>query len=401
MNMSKLGFFAAGMSLALVGCATDGKDGMDGADGAAGAAGTTGTDGATGTTGATGPERALPALYTMTNTTGGNQVSDWLRASNGNLSRNGTYATTGKGLGAGIGSQGALVFDDASQRFFAVNPGDNTISMLALAEDGTLTMMSTVASGGVKPVSIAVHGDVVYVVNYGDVNAAQVGANITGFKVAGATLTAIAGSTRPLSATTDVHPTDIGFSPTGDYVLVVERIANKLDTFKLVDGVAQAGSFQASVGMQPFAFDWSPEGFLLVAEVGDGSATGSSASSYSISDTGALTPITSKLATLQGAACWIVSAGGYAYVANAATANITGLTVSETGVLTLHDKTGITAMTGAGANDVAVSPDHGFLYSLSGGDHAIHPFAIDPSGNLTAMPVLANLPAFAAGLAVR
>jgi 6-phosphogluconolactonase len=392
--MNKLGFIA-GLSLALAGCVTDGKDGADGADGA------TGAPGAAGAIGPSGPELAPPGVYTLTNASAGNQVSAYLRASNGNLSRNGSYATTGTGLGAGLGSQGSLVFDAKSQRFFAVNAGDNTISMMTMDADGEMAMLSKVASGGVRPVSITVHGDTVYVVNQGNLTGTPVGANISGFQVKGSQLLPIAGSTQPLSATTDVHPTDIAFTHDGNFVVVIERFASKLDTFKVVGGVAQAGNFQASAGMQPFAFDQSPEGFLVVAELGTGAAGASTASSYSISATGTLTPITSALPTLQSAACWLVVAGGYAYVANAASANITGLNVSETGVLTLHDANGITATTGAGATDLAVSPDRGYLYSLAGGPHTINTFAISADGKLTTLTPLPGAPTSAIGLVAR
>lgn len=393
--MNKLGLLAA---LALVGCVDDGMDGVDGKDGTNGANGADGTDGAAGERGPAGPQLALPALYTLGNATAGNTVSGYLRSANGNLSRNGTYATTGKGLGAGLGSQGALVFDAASQRFFAVNAGDDSISMLALDAGGELTMLAKVASGGVRPVSLAVHAGVVYVVNQGD---AQTAGNISGFRVKADALTAIAGSIRPLSGTGDVHPTDLAFTPDGAFVVVVERFAGKLDTYAILDGVAQPGKFQASAGQQPFAVDFSPEGALVVAEVGNGTATGSSVSSYAISEAGALTPITSALPTKQGAACWIVVAGGYAYIANAATANLTGVAVSETGALTLLDASGVTAVTGAGATDLAVSPDHGYLYSLAGGPHEIRPFAIRADGSLTALPALPGAPAAAVGLVAR
>jgi len=392
--------FIAGLSLALTSCVTDGKDGSMGTPGAAGAEGDDGAAGATGPTGPTGPQLALPALYTTSNASAGNQISAYLRASNGNLSRKGSYATTGAGLGAGLGSQGSLVFDGKSQRFFAVNAGDSSISMLAIDADGELSALSTVASGGKRPVSVAVHGSTVYVANQGDL-ATQVGANIAGFQVDGDDLVPIAGSAQPLSATTDVHPTDIAFSPGGGFLVVAERFAGKLDTFKVINGVAQPGSFQSSAGLQPFAFDWSPEGFLVVAEVGTGAAGASSVSSYAISATGALTPITSALPTLQSAACWLVMAGGYAYIANAASANITGVTVSGTGALALHDASGITAITGAGATDLAVSPDHGYLYSLAGGPHMINIFAIHADGSLDALPGLPGAPATAAGLVVR
>ena len=407
--MNKLGLIA-GLSFALTGCVTDGRDGADGSDGvngSAGANGANGSDGADGAAGAqgpqgpAGPELALPALYTLANATTANQVAAYLRASNGNLSRDGGYATNGKGLGAGLGSQGALVFDDASQRFFAVNAGDDSISMLAINAHGELTAIATVPSGGKRPVSITVHAGTVYVANQGDLTAASVGANISGFQVKGDTLVAIAGSIQPLSAATDVHPTDIAFTPDGGFLVVSERFVSKLDTFKVVAGVAQAGQFQPSSGKQPFAFDFSPEGNLVVAEVGDGSAHGSSVSSYAISETGALTPITAALPTLQGAACWLVMAGGYAYIANAASANLTGVVVSETGALTLRDAGGITAVTGMGATDLAVSPDRGLLYSLAGGAHTITPFTIHPDGSLTALPALPGVSTTAVGLAVR
>lgn len=153
--------------------------------------------------------------------------------------------------------------------------------------------------------------------------------------------------------------------------------------------------------MQPFAFDFSPEGFLVVAEVGAGGSGGSSVSSYAISAAGTLQPITSGLATSQSAACWLVTSGGYAYIANAASATITGITVSETGVLTLHDASGVTATTGTGATDLAVSPDRGFLYSLSGSPRTIQAFAIHADGALTAMAPLPDVAATAVGLAAR
>jgi len=396
--MDKLGLFAAFL---IAGCAVDGKEGATGPEGAAGANGSDGAAGASGAQGPAGPQLAMPAVYTLTNASSGNQVTAYTRASNGNLSRKGRYTTGGNGLGAGLGSQGSLVFDARTQRFFAVNTGDNSISMLALGADGTLTALSTVASGGTRPVSIAVSGSYVYVANQGNLTATPVGANISGFQISNNDLVAIASSTQPLSADTDVHPTDIRFSPDGKFLVVAERLANKLDTFQLVSGVAQAGNFQASAGQQPFAFDWSPEGFLIVAEVGNGTATGSSASSYSLSNTGVLTAVTPALATQQGAACWLVTAGGYAYIANAATANITGLNVSETGVLTLHDASGITATTAAGSIDLAVPGDNGFLYALAGSTHSVYIFSINSDGSLGALPALPSLPAAAAGLVAR
>ena len=75
--------------------------------------------------------------------------------------------------------------------------------------------------------------------------------------------------------------------------------------------------------------------------------------------------------------------------------------MSETGALTLHDANGITAQTGTGATDLAVSPDRGYLYSLAGGPHTINVFAISPDGKLTPLPALPGVPAAAVGLVAR
>jgi 6-phosphogluconolactonase len=391
--------------LLLGACASDGTDGTNGTNGTNGSDGTNGTNGSNG--GSDTTASAPAGVYTLANQVAGNQVSSFLRGENGNLTRDNEYSTGGAGTAAGLGSQGAIAWDKKTQRFFAVNAGDNTISMLGLDNDGVLTKLASVASGGTKPISIAVQGDAVYVLNYGNINNAMVNGNITGFEVAGDTLTAIPASTQALSGTGDVHPTDIVFTPDGKFLVVAERFGptvqhlGKLDVYAVANDVAAAGTFVASAGNEPFAIDFSPEGYMLVAEVGNEMANGSSVSSYSISSTGALTPVTSALPTLQGAACWIVSAGGFAYIANTATSTITGVNVSTSGVLTLHDANGLTVASGTTPIDLAVSPERGYLYSLANGTHTINIYSINSDGSLTTMPALSGMPAGASGLVAR
>lgn len=415
--MTKLGF-VVGVSLVLAGCASDGTDGINGKDGINGSTGASGSTGADGSTGPAGPQLALPALYTLINAaatpdnTATNSVSSYLRATNGNLSRKGSFPTTGTGTGKGLGSQGALAFDAKKQRLFAVNAGNNTISMLALDPDGVLTEMSTVASGGKQPVSITVHADTVYVANQGDRTTTP--ANISGFRVSGNDLVAIDGSTKLLSAgtaVTNVRPTDIAFTPDGSFLVVAEEVANMLDTFKVMNGVAQPGTFNPSANGGPFAFDFSPDGFLVVANVAGGGVTGntSTVSSYQIMPDGTLTTKTAKVETNQGAACWIVMAGDFAYIANTQSGTLSSVDVATDGTVTL--KAEMAADFGASTTpiDLALAPDRGFLYSLIGkkGESGtvisqdIHVLAIQPNGDLDDTGALLGLPASASGLVAR
>lgn len=183
---------------------------------------------------------------------------------------------------------------------------------------------------------------------------------------------------------------------------MTEKAAAKVDTF-LVDanGVAGSAKFQASNALTPFAITFGPLGHLIVAEVGAGGGPTSSVSSYAIAADGVLTPITAALATGQTAACWIVDNGSFAFVANAASATITGLSIGLNGALALRDPSGVTAATGAGAIDEAVTPDGGFLYSLANGPHAILIFEVASDGSLTPKPALSGLPVGAVGLVAR
>jgi len=336
----------------------------------------------------------MPGVYTLSNEAAGNAVVAYTRATNGNLTRRGMFQSTGGGLGSGLSSQNPLVYQASTQRFFGVNAGDNSFSMYSLAADGSLTEMAKMGAGGVKPTSVAVFGSYVYVMNAGSPSSA---ANISGFMISGNTLQAMAGSTQALS-TAQPNPGQVSFTPDGKFLIVTEKATAKLDVFPVTNGIAGTAKVQNSSGLTPFAFVFSPEGYLVVAEVGAGGGPTSSVSSYGIGNDGTLTPITSVLATNQAAACWAAIGGGTVYVANAGSASISVVNVDTQGNLTL---VGQPVPAGQTPIDLALSPDNGFLYSLAGGSHTINIYEVNADGTLTAKTALTGVTQRAAGLVVR
>lgn len=345
-------------------------------------------------------QEAPKAVYTMTNDPAGNRILAFGRAEDGSLKPSGTFADTGgRGTGGGLGNQRGLVFDPTQNLFFAVNAGDSSISMLSLQLDGSLELLSTVPSGGERPVSVTVSGSVVYVLNAG-VAANGTEANISGFKIAGAELTSIADSTRPLSAA-NPGPAQIQFSPDGAALVVTERMTNMLSSFTVKSDIATGPFFTASGGMTPFGFDFSANGQVIVSEAQGGMANMASASSYSLGATGALTPVTSAIATTRTSACWLAVAGDYAYVANAQTDDITGLAIAADGSLTLLDADGVTGQAGDAPVDLDVTDGNDFLYVVNNGDHSFSIFQINADGSLTKKPDFIGLPTTALGIVAR
>ena len=89
----------------------------------------------------------------------------------------------GPATGTIVGSQGSLQATSDGKFVLAADAGSNQISVLAVASNGSLSPApgSPVSSGGIEPVSIAVHGGLVYVANEGN---GTTGSNYTGFTMA-------------------------------------------------------------------------------------------------------------------------------------------------------------------------------------------------------------------------
>ena len=339
------------------------------------------------------------AVYTLTNAAAGNAVVVFNRASDGTLTPSGTVPTGGLGTGAGLGSQGALVLSNNGRWLFAVNAGSNDVSVLNTSGHN-LALVDRVPSGGVRPISLTVNGDVLYVLNAGTPN------NITGFKIGHqGTLNQIPGSTRPLSAA-DVGPAQVEFSDNGRLLVVTEKGTNKIDTYTVSrSGLATGPNVQNSAGMTPFGFEFDKRGHLIVSEAFGGAANASAASSYSLNNAGVLTTISASAPTHQTAACWVAISkdGKYAYTTNAGSGSVTGYRVGHDGSLTLLDPNGVTALIGAGSSpiDATVSNDGRFLYVLTAGSHEIAGFEIEQDGSLTPIGNVGGLLPGTIGLAAR
>lgn len=330
------------------------------------------------------------AVYTLTNSAAGNAVVAFNRAADGTLTPQGTFPTGGNGAGSALGSQGAVVLSHDGRQLFAVNAGSNSISLFAVLPDG-LDLQATAPSGGIRPISVTIHGSLLYVVNAGGAG------NISGLVADRDSLTPLAGSTQPLGAGS-AGPAQVSFSPDGNALVVTEKTSSTIDVYSVgLDGRAGAPVVSPSSGGTPFGFDFDNGGHLLVSN-----AAGS-ASSYGVTAGGA-SVISGAVATHQGAPCWLVATknGRYAYTANAGAGTISGFSVGHDGSLTLLDSTGATGILGSTSHplDEAVSNNGRYLYNLTDGMHAISTFAIAEDGSLTLTGSVA-IPVGAAGLAAR
>lgn len=339
------------------------------------------------------------AVYTISNDPAGNSVLVFDRAADGTLTAAGQVSTGGLGSGDGLGSQGAVVLSQGGRFLFVVNAGSNEISSFRVLEQG-LRLVDTVSAGGTRPISLTVKRDLLYVLNAG------LTGNITGFTVSvKGELTPIAGSTRPLSSGSS-DPAQIQFSPDGRLLVVTEKATNRISTYVVdADGLATGPNAQASAGTTPFGFAFDQRGRLFVSEAFGGAPDASAASSYSISSSGVLTPITASAGTTETSACWLVvtDSGRFAYVANTGSGTISGYRINQDGSLTLLDVDGETGITGPGTApaDSALSAGSQFLYTRNGGTASIIAFKTQADGSLTSLGTVTGLPGAFVGLAAR
>ena len=339
------------------------------------------------------------AVYAMTNSSKGNEIRVYHRASNGRL-RALPFATVATGgLGGGdnaavdpLGSQNALVFDAAQKMLFAVNAGDNTVAAFRPTLGLRLQRTALVASGGYIPVSVAVRGDRLYVLNAGgsgSVATFDIGAH--GQLTLLGTLDLGQSHSTTIPFDNVMAPGQVGVDALDRQLIVTNGGTQQLFTAELDDdGVPTAPlTATASPGVVPFAFDITPYGDVLVAEAGSGSVTSYQPPALNQP----LTVTTATVATDQAATCWIVAGdNGFAYTANTGSDTISQFSYARNGTLTLTQQVAATA--DSKPTDMTLAGHGKFLYTLDAGSGSISGFAIDATtGALSAVSTQGGLPA--------
>lgn len=347
------------------------------------------------------------AVYVLTNQTN-NSVAVFRRDAKGMLTSAGQFSTGGAGnptpqppdpTSDPLASQGALVMGRGNQFLFAVNAGSNQISVLKIRKN-SLDIIDVVDSGGVRPISLALHDDLLYVLNEGGTP------NITGFDVEeDGTLTPLAGSTQPLIGGAAADPAQIGFSRDGDLLVVTEKSGNRLNTYTIDDdGLASAPIDNASNGTTPFGFAFNNAGTLVVSEAFGGALNQSAASSYSASDDGILSVISGSVPNSQTASCWVVipNNGKLAFVSNTANGTISSYFINPmNGSLTLLNAVAANTGMGSAPIDMALSVNSRILFVLLGGTQSVAAFRIGGNGSLMPIDTAGGLPFGAQGIAAK
>jgi hypothetical protein len=337
-------------------------------------------------------------VWVQTNEVSGNRIVVYDRAGDGTLSQAGTYATGGNGGVATPGtesdrlaSQGSLVYDAGRSILIAVNAGSNTVTTFK-AHGDRLQGRKVVSSGGQFPASIAVHGRLVYVMNSGGTGIVQ------GFWIRGHHLRPISGSARSLGLTNGnppnflTSPGQVGFTPDGSKLIVTTKASG---SHILVFRVRPDGTLSAtpvvnnSATPVPFAFTFTPQGRLA-----DGEAGMSSLTTYLIGGGGTLSDPRSA-SDGQMALCWIVRLGGFYYVSNTGSSNLSSFQVAADGTPSLL--AAVAATTSTGPIDLTASG--GYLYTQTGSAGTIDEFRINADGSLTPIGSVTGLPVGQEGIA--
>ena len=335
-------------------------------------------------------------VYVNDNTAGENTIAAFDRHADGTLTplHGSPFAAGGAGTGSGIGSQGALQITDDGKYLLAVDAGSNEISVLRISNDGEVAPVGggPVSSGGVEPVSIAVHGSLVYVANAG-----AGGSNYTGFTLnPGGHLRPLANSTFALPDGST--PGDVLFNSDGTKLVGARVSTSLIDSFTVgADGLLTSapGSPLAAQDPGPFGSEFRPtDATQLFVSNAHGGAGNGTVSAFSDGSDGTLTSIgSSPFPDFQTAPCWveITKDGQTLFTVNTASNSISSYSIAAGGSLTLGSTTSLGSS--KGAEDARLAPDDASLWVVDTGAKAISAFSVSGTSLTELLSSPTSLPA--------
>lgn len=346
---------------------------------------------------ATATTPVIGHVYVNDNTAGTNTVGAFDQHADGSLTpmAGSPFSAGGAGTGTIVGSQGSIQATADGDWVLAVDAGSNQISVLAVHSDGSLTLApgSPVSSGGIEPVSIAVHGELVYVANEGN---GTTGSNYTGFTLADdGRLTPLANSTVPLPPT--ALPGDILFNGTGKNLIGVEVGTTDPSTFRIDSFIVGAdgrltpakGSPFAAEAAGPFGSAFSPTDprHLYVSNAHGGTDNGS-VSAFSVTPNAKVRSITgSPFANGETAPCWVEIShdGRYLFAVNTGSTTISRYRILANGTLSLIGSTPFSSGAGIRPFDARLDVAGDHLYVVDAAIASVSGFAVS-GGSLTELP---------------
>jgi 6-phosphogluconolactonase len=334
-------------------------------------------------------------IYVQTNDAKRNEVVVFDRYADGTVAPLGRFDTGGRGTGVPhLASQSSLALNGDGSLLLVTNAGSDQLSLFRV-EDLGLRLESRAATSGSMPTSVAVHGELAYVLNAGGEG------GIAGFSLAGGMLEPLDGSARTLSAA-GADPAQIAFSPDGRTLVVTERGTNAISAYAVGGrGYADGPRTIASSGATPYGFDFADKA-VIVTEAFGGEIGAAAASSYALADQGELVPVSASIGDTRSEVCWaaVTKDGRYAYVTNFGDGTISSYSVGDDGSISLLERVAASTRLGEkGIRDEAITGDGQFLYALDADARRVYGWSVGDDGSLAPVGHSDGLPETVAGLA--
>jgi len=334
-------------------------------------------------------------VYTLDNDERSNGVAVYRRAADGSLRplSGSPFAAGGKGLSGGdIDEQGAIRVH--GEFVLAVNPGSDSIAVLKKSNAGLLHVEgSPFASGGNTPLSLAVHGDLVYVANQAATFAKPSNEPcLTGFRLSSSgQLTPLPGSR--VKFPVGQGPAEIEFSPDGKTLAATAGFqadeGSRLYAYRVqADGrlqMAPGSPLKPEGATGTVGFSWGHRGDRIYVSAFKGSAVIAIAVDAS---TSAIHQAGIPVGDDQRAACWTAMAHGgkTLYVGNFVSNSVSVFDVMADGSLTLLGSVPRRGATEKDTKDIELSPDGKYLYAIGSGARQISVFRVETNRLLTELP---------------